>query len=244
MRVLLLCALLVCTTGEMLMEISFSLGPKQNYSGYSSAEPVSQMLQSSDLKWLRYFVPVISGQPRDAAQHVAHFMFPDYEAWTRFQQDHHYIFRHLFDHFWPVSKRNLYNIVSDELYHKQKRTEGNVGGFIWQFHYAVAEGKEQLLANHIASASPAFAQDLKNNEGFFERYECEDKSLGSEFPFMVAYDFQDFPSMYKSMRGQHYLAYFNGMKKYLSNYAVTIMAPGTGDGLFWIGLGADPSDEE
>eukprot|EP00992_Anisonema_acinus_P003160 TRINITY_DN12496_c0_g1_i1.p1 TRINITY_DN12496_c0_g1~~TRINITY_DN12496_c0_g1_i1.p1 ORF type:complete len:250 (-),score=48.90 TRINITY_DN12496_c0_g1_i1:18-767(-) len=238
----LLC-LFTLASAEVMLEISFSLGPKQNYGNYTPGEPIGRILQSTDLKWLRYHVPLVSGQQRELHQNVAHFMFKDYAAFFDFEQEHYKSMKSLHDHFWTKARKTLYEVLVDD-HHKQKRSEDFAGGFLWQFHYKIKAEKESQFSSYIKSSRGAFAADLKANKGFLERLLLEDSFIQAEYPFHEQYDFIDLQTMMKSMRGQPATAFFDGMKQFLDGYAVTILVPGPGEGLFWSGAGADPVEDE
>eukprot|EP00992_Anisonema_acinus_P012888 TRINITY_DN8424_c0_g1_i2.p1 TRINITY_DN8424_c0_g1~~TRINITY_DN8424_c0_g1_i2.p1 ORF type:complete len:248 (-),score=55.98 TRINITY_DN8424_c0_g1_i2:70-813(-) len=245
LKSLLLLVFVSLASSELLVQIDFSLSATQQFGDYTAADPIGVFLQSTDMKWIRYFTVLVSGQPSAVPQNVAFFMFKDLDAWASFQQANYKTYQALFDHFWVDTRRTMFeSVAGGPVYPKSKRTAGQTGGFVWQFLYTVKEGKANELSNYLNSASGAFIADLRKNTGFIERSEFADSFLQTGFTHMVYYDFTDLPSMMESMRGNAYTMLINGMKRYLDTSAVTVLAPGTGDGMYWSALGADPVDGE
>eukprot|EP00992_Anisonema_acinus_P008943 TRINITY_DN5123_c0_g1_i1.p1 TRINITY_DN5123_c0_g1~~TRINITY_DN5123_c0_g1_i1.p1 ORF type:complete len:266 (-),score=69.74 TRINITY_DN5123_c0_g1_i1:116-859(-) len=235
---------LTFTNAEILMEYAFSLGPNQSYDEYTSAQPLSAMLTSDNLKWVRFHTPLVSGRPRMTTQHIAHLVFKDIESFALFEQEHYKNQESLFTQFWVKSRRTIYQILDSPEYPTNKRSEENPGGFMWELQYSVKEGQEASMAAYLKRSSGTFISELRTNKGFIQRRYASDEFLQSEFTFLETFEFADLDSLVKAMRGNAYQTLFKGLRPFLKRHAVTILAPGHGDGLFWAANGHDSADDD
>eukprot|EP00992_Anisonema_acinus_P014713 TRINITY_DN9422_c0_g1_i1.p1 TRINITY_DN9422_c0_g1~~TRINITY_DN9422_c0_g1_i1.p1 ORF type:complete len:259 (-),score=51.88 TRINITY_DN9422_c0_g1_i1:69-845(-) len=245
MRLFLFALFVGACVADVMMEITFNHHPGvvSTYGkNFDSKNFIAALLTSPDLKWIRFHCPLVSGDPVEVPQSVAQFVFRNFEAWTSFEQSNHATMKSLYDHFWVDTYRKIYSIEPDVGFHKVQRAEGNLGGYLWELRYSVKEGQQAALDAHVKSFKSAFVNELKMSRGFFERTLLKDQFLHSEFSNVEIYDFKDLASMNSVMKGTAYETLFNGMKRFLSNYAVTIMTPGQTDGHFWKGL--DDDDDE
>ena len=88
LRVLLLLACLLCASAEVLLEVKFDISPTDATStGYTAEESINAYLNSAEVKWLRYYKPLItSGSNEAMTMRVAHIMFQDMSSWAQFEQ--------------------------------------------------------------------------------------------------------------------------------------------------------------
>jgi len=234
---------------EVLMEVEFDLHPNQALpDGYTAADSVNSFLQSTDLKWLRYFTNVVSGKPGDVHMRTAHLMFKDSESWGEFIQEHLQKFNALFDHFWVDTRRMVWNVVPSDaesiVFPKTLRTEGVAAGYIFQALFSTLPGMEKEFQSEWKRLVGPFVKELETNPGFLERTHYTSGGFQSEYDEMVQYDFSSMNALTSSMYGQAYTELVRHLSKYLDEYAVNILAPGADEALYWPAQGADKAADE
>eukprot|EP00992_Anisonema_acinus_P010417 TRINITY_DN6566_c0_g1_i1.p1 TRINITY_DN6566_c0_g1~~TRINITY_DN6566_c0_g1_i1.p1 ORF type:complete len:245 (+),score=33.46 TRINITY_DN6566_c0_g1_i1:57-791(+) len=229
-------AVLSVVHADMLMEYTFVMYEKQTLDNdLKSGHVIAWLLNSTDVKSVRYHQPLVSGQPRYDSYMICQFVFPDFPAWVRWQTDHVKTVQHLWDFFWTQSRRTLYNIIDDPTFPRHKRSPGNVGGYMYQLHYAIKPGQESALASYLKTSSKPFTDNLDANLGFFEHRSMVDAFLDLDYPHMETFDFASLEAMTKSMKSSTYETFFAGMQRFLSKYTVTLYAPGHADGKIFFG---------
>jgi hypothetical protein len=245
--VLFACALLTCNCAEVLMEIEFDLHPIQQLpDGYTPADSINTFLQSTDMKWLRYFTNLVSGKPGAIRMRTAHMMFKDADAWAQFSQENLQKFNALFDHFWVNTRRVLWTVAPSEsvVFPKTLRTEGVAAGYVYQVLYSPIPGKEKELKAEWNKLIGPFVKELETNPGFLERNHYTSNGFQGEYEELIQYDFSSMQALSLSMQGQVYINICDELEKYIDEYAVNILAPGADEALYWPAQGADKATDE
>eukprot|EP00906_Rhabdomonas_costata_P025399 RCo036319 len=231
---------------ELLVEVEFDLSTTQALAdGYTPADSINNFLASKDLKWLRYYVNLVSGKSGHVRMRTAHLMFKDANSWAVFQYEHGQRWNALFDHFWVDTRRTLWTAAAvDPAYPKTLRAQGVDGGYVFQLLYSAEDRKENELKAKWSSSQGAFIADLKANPGFLERQAFVAGGFQSEYEHMVQFEFTSLKALTDSMQSKAWQDLFSGLHELMDDYAVNILTPGADEALYWPAAGADKAPEK
>lgn len=232
--------------GELLMEVEFDLHPVQVLANnYSAADAVNSFLRSKDLKWIRYFNILASGQQGAVRMRSAHLMFKDSESWAEFQQENLLRIQALFDHFWVNTRRILWFVADSEgvAFPKNTRQEGIGGGYLYQILYSTLPGKRDDLRAEWKKYIGPFVKDLEENPGFLERTHYVSKGFHGDYDELIQYEFASMPALVQSMHGKAFEELRKQTSKFIDEDVVNILTPGADEALYWHAEGADKADE-
>jgi len=226
--------------GELLMEVEFDLAPVQQLANnYSSADAIQSFLSSMDLKWLRYFNILASGEAGSVKMRVAHLMFEDAHSWAQFQQEQLITAQALFDHFWVNARRIIWFSGEPDgvAWPERKRSEGMSAGFVFQLYFTPVPGKRDEMRNEYKKYVGPFLKDLEGNPGFLERSRFTSKGFQSEYEELVQYEFASMPALVESMFGKAAEELNKQMSKFKQSQSVTILTPGADQSFYWQSAG-------
>lgn len=230
---------------EVMVQVSFNIAAEQNQE--DAATDVGAYLASPNLKWLRYSHILVSGAPGPMPMRIATLMFDNMTAWANFEQESLQHTQALMDNSWVRGRRQLWDKSETAPFPQGSTPQSDEfkGGYIYVLQYSALPNRAAEVQSRFDSLKKTFSNELTSNPGYLQSADYSASQYQSSFTNMRTFEFNDLPSLTKAVYSEFYVSWLDGVSKFLKDYTVTILAPGTDEaaGKYWNGGQTAAADE-